>query len=135
MRGSVLSALADESKTTYLAHCIKLAVSLSLFGSRYFLSSLRFLAQRALASRESFFLAARLIVGLGPLTCTTALLVGTSARRYAAIPASKARSSADNEALFCNSPSKTSLILCFLPSLGLYYMGVRCALPPSPLPL
>jgi hypothetical protein len=36
--------------------------------SRYFLSSLRFLAQRALASRESFFLAARLIVGLVPLT-------------------------------------------------------------------
>src|SRR5216683_3064126 len=52
------------------------------YGSRYFLPSLRFLAQRALASRESFFLAARLIVGLVPLTCTAAaLLVGTSARR------------------------------------------------------
>ncbi len=51
------------------------------YPSRYFLSSLRFLAQRALASRESFFLAARLIVGLVPLTCTAALLVGTSARR------------------------------------------------------
>src|SRR6266446_9406768 len=49
--------------------------------SRYFFSSLRFLAQRALASRESFFLAARLIVGLVPLTCIAAFLVGTSARR------------------------------------------------------
>jgi len=52
------------------------------YPSRYFLSSLRFLAQRALASRESFFLAARLIVGLVPLTYTPAtLLVGVSARR------------------------------------------------------
>src|SRR6266481_7351401 len=51
------------------------------YRSRYFFSYLRFLAQRALASRESFFLAARLIVGLVPLTCTAALLVGTSARR------------------------------------------------------
>src|SRR5260370_28494707 len=53
------------------------------YPSRYFLSSLRFLAQRALASRESFFRAARLIVGLVPLTlaCTAALLVGSSARR------------------------------------------------------
>src|SRR5258708_18571216 len=51
------------------------------YPSRYFLSSLRFLAQRALASRESFFLAARLIVGLVPLTCTAVLLVGSSARR------------------------------------------------------
>jgi len=41
--------------------------------SRYFFSSLRFLAQRALASSESFFLAARLIVGLVPLTCPAAL--------------------------------------------------------------
>ena len=51
------------------------------YPSRYFLPSLRFLAQRALASRESFFLAARLIVGLVPLACTATLFVGTSARR------------------------------------------------------
>src|SRR6266404_3733148 len=67
MRGAV-----EESKTS----------AGGTYRSCYFLSSLRFLAQRALASRESFFLAARLIVDLVPLTRTAAaLLVGTSARR------------------------------------------------------
>src|SRR5216684_3629204 len=48
------------------------------YPSRYFLSSLRFLAQRALASRESFFLAARLIVGLVPLTAAALLVCGAA---------------------------------------------------------
>src|SRR5258706_2542596 len=44
----------------------------------FFASSLRFLAQRALASRESFFLAAKLIVGLVALTVAAVLVWGAA---------------------------------------------------------
>jgi hypothetical protein len=44
----------------------------------FFASSLRFLAQRALASRESFFLAAKFIVGLVALTVAALLVWGAA---------------------------------------------------------
>jgi hypothetical protein len=69
-----------------------------------------------LASRESFFLAARLIVGLVALTVALGLVGGAApfrAWRYAAIAASRARSSAATAFLFSKNSSITALI-CFL---------------------